>query len=166
MTTIRKTTQNSGIMIESQNVSTTRASQAWMYLHRLYWWNSKQGLLVPLVGCSFVNVSVHACVAPLCCALFRQGSSISFSVFHQSYHICKEGENSSASVPPKEELSIQVLISSIFCEDLVPSLRDPSLNFENSWYSFKREKKPHNLWGKKTTRAKNKIIWKVCKKKR
>lgn len=63
-----------------------------------------------------------------------------FSVLHQSYHMCKEVENNSASVPPKEELSTQVLISSIFCEDRVPFLRDPSLDFENICYSFKREK--------------------------
>lgn len=65
--------------------------------------------------------------------------------------MCKEVENNSASVPPKEEVSTQVLISSIFCEDPGTFLRNPGLNFENICYSFKTEIKPHwdNLWWKK-----------------
>lgn len=72
-----------------------------------------------LSGCVFVIAHVRACIDPLCCALFGQESSASFSVAHQSYHRCNEVEEISASVSPKEEGSTQVLISSMFRKDLL-----------------------------------------------
>lgn len=62
---------------------------------------------------------VRACIGPLCCALFGQESSASFSVPHQSYHRCNKVEKTSASLSPKEEGSTQVLISSMFRKDVL-----------------------------------------------
>lgn len=70
-------------------------------------------------------------------------------------------------MPPKEEVSTQVLISPTFCEDLVSFLRDPGLDFENIWFFFKTEKNPiGTIYGEKTTRLNNEIILEVCKEER
>lgn len=87
-------------------------------------------------------MSVHACVASLRCALSRQGIFISFSLLHQSYHECKEVENNSASVPLKEEVRTQVLISSIFFDDLVPFLRDQAWILKISVILLEEKKPP------------------------
>lgn len=62
---------------------------------------------------------VRVCIGPLCCALFGQESSASFSVPHQAYHVCNEVEEISASVSPEEDGSTSVLISSMFCKGLL-----------------------------------------------
>lgn len=112
--------QNSGCMIESQNdPRTERASGLDIPTQALLakLWLSRAACAT-LGMCLCECVCVRARTGPPCCAPFGQESSASFSVPRHTCRMCKEAENISACVSPKEEGSAQVLISSIFRKDL------------------------------------------------
>lgn len=155
-------------MIESQNYPSTRESQAWIYLHRLYWWNSEQGLLALLLGCRFVNTYVCPCMWKLLFAVPSLGRKIPFNfLFFTNPITCAQKQKIILLLCPQKKKLVPRYWFLPYSARTQSHFWETSLDLENTWYSFKRDlKKPHrdDLWEKKTTRPKSKIIWEVCKK--
>lgn len=121
-------------------LSQYRESQAWIYLHRLYWWNSEQGLLALLLGCRFVNTYVCPCMWKLLFAVPSLGRKIPFNfLFFTNPITCAQKQKIILLLCPQKKKLVPRYWFLPYSARTQSHFWETSLDLENTWYSFKRD---------------------------